>query len=211
MGRSAAVSACVGTDLQVQGLHQRPFIHRRCILPLEYQASLLNDCSEMGFIFWSEPNFQCAAACCGMLQNPYLQATKSGAAACCGMLQPLVPYHMSVHDELKSEKVSPMYTSHTRHPEVKGQPMHNCLLHLRPTITHALEPSSVSTYMCDCLLLTKPNAASRLLPVISGVGQHSSTPLTPMSYQRACHQILALTVRAIGKTPMDRIARHTAG
>ena len=29
----------------------------------------------------SQPNFQCAAACCGMLQNPHQQAPKIGAHA----------------------------------------------------------------------------------------------------------------------------------
>ena len=67
MGRSAAVLlVLLQTDHST--LNQRPFIHRHCILPLEYQPSLLNDRSEMGFIFWSEAIFQCAAACCGMLQ-----------------------------------------------------------------------------------------------------------------------------------------------
>ena len=28
-----------------------------------------------------------AAACCGMLPNPYVQLQKMGAAACCGMLR----------------------------------------------------------------------------------------------------------------------------
>jgi hypothetical protein len=41
----------------------------------------------MEFIFWSKPNFQCAVACRGMLQNPHQQATKSDAAAYCGMLR----------------------------------------------------------------------------------------------------------------------------
>ena len=39
----------------------------------------------------SQTTCQCAAACCGMLQNPHQQAPKTGAAACCGMLQLLVP------------------------------------------------------------------------------------------------------------------------
>ena len=95
MGQSTAVSACVAADCELQELNKGPFIHRRCILPLEYQPSLLIDGSEMEFIFWSEPNFQCAAACCGMLQNSHQQATKSGAAACRGMLQPLVPAEVS--------------------------------------------------------------------------------------------------------------------
>ena len=38
----------------------------------------------------SQPNFQCAVACCDMLQNPHQQAPKSGAAAWCSMLQQLV-------------------------------------------------------------------------------------------------------------------------
>ena len=73
----------VGHCADITGeLNQGPSNHRHCIYPLEYHHSRLQSCLKMVSIFWSEQNFQCAAACFKTPSNRPQNQVLQHAAAC---------------------------------------------------------------------------------------------------------------------------------
>ena len=60
-----------------------------------------------------------AAACCGMLPNPYVQLQKTGAAACCGCT--CLP--MSLKEGIALTRASPHVTEREVHTNKEGGPL----------------------------------------------------------------------------------------